>query len=396
MINKDYSILWGVQFISQVGNRLYLMALAWYFVANLNNNSGLFLLFIISSLPSLLLGLFAGPLVERWNKKKIIIWCDIFSGILTGLLAFLVYFDDANSILIYIICFLLNTLNLFFSPSVNSMLPTILKSDQLHKGMSYMKMITFLGQILGAAIGGVLVGFFGVWITILINSISFFISAFGELFIKYSEEIKTTIHNYKKDMISGINYVRKDPLIKRVLTISIGTNLFIPVIIVFLPIIIKEEMGLDALHYGFADAMMPIGAVLMAVLLSRVQKRIEPLKVLAIGILCCALCYLSISTFQNYVLILAVMLIYGACTNYINIQIVTYFLLNVEPSFRGRFFSILESFSYASISLSYVLATMGTSLWSPKATLGINGCGLCAFVILALFWNKKIKLTNTK
>ncbi|MEG0010692.1 MAG: MFS transporter [Muribaculaceae bacterium] len=389
MLNKNYTLLWFGQLVSQIGNRLYLMALAWYFVAILKDNNALFLLFIISSLPSLLLGVLAGPLVERWNKKYILIGCDIISGILTGLLAFLVYKESASTWLIYAICFALNSVNLLFSPSVNSMMPAIITKDQLQKGMSYMKMITFLGQILGAALGGVFVALIGVYFTILLNSVSFFISAFTEIFIKYKDSVRIISKSYLKDMKDGLNYVKSNKLVRRVLMITLGSNLFLPALIVLLPIIIKEKMALDAFHYGIADAMLPIGAVIMAVWLSQHKYNIRPLKVLAIGIMGTAFCFFGVSLVHYYAFALAMVLLYGCFTNYVNIQVVTYFIGNVDAEYRGRFFSILESFSYATISLSYVIASLTTYAFDPYLALAINGLGLASFAIIALFWNKK-------
>ena len=125
IINKDYSLLWCGQLASQLGNRIYLMALAWYFVAVLGNGSGLFMLFMVSALPPLLFGVAIGPMVERWNKRHTVITCDILSGILVGILATAVMTGNAHEWLVYVVCFLLNTVNLFFSPSINVMLPSI-------------------------------------------------------------------------------------------------------------------------------------------------------------------------------------------------------------------------------------------------------------------------------
>src|SRR5574344_2341502 len=206
MINKDYTLLWWGQFVSQVGNRLYLMALSWYFVDELENTSGLFLLFIISSLPSLLFGALVGPLVERWGKKKILIGCDTVNGILTAILAILVYNGMADAVTIYVICFLLNTVALLFNPAVNSMIPNIVTATQLQRGMSYINMVTFLGQILGATIGGMLVGFLGVYLTILVNAVSFLLSAFSECFITYKERLKEAAGNHFQQIKEGIRY----------------------------------------------------------------------------------------------------------------------------------------------------------------------------------------------
>lgn len=125
IINKDYSLLWCGQLASQLGNRIYLMALAWYFVAVLGNDSGLFMLFMVSALPPLLFGVAIGPMVERWNKRHTVITCDILSGILVGILATAVMTGSAHEWLVYVVCFLLNTVNLFFSPSVNLLANTL-------------------------------------------------------------------------------------------------------------------------------------------------------------------------------------------------------------------------------------------------------------------------------
>ncbi|MEG2067933.1 MAG: MFS transporter [Tannerellaceae bacterium] len=395
MLNKSYSLLWLGQLVSQVGNRIYLMALAWYFVSVLDSKDGLFLMFIISSLPSLLLGVLVGPLVERWNKKHIIIVCDLISVGLTGLLAWMVYEKMETRALIYAICFLLNTVNLFFSPSVNSILPVIIRGDQLQKGMAYMKMITFLGQIMGAAVGGALVGLVGVYLTILINAVSFLISAFAELFIEYKPEISLKAHHYFREMKEGFLYLKSQAIIRMVLFVSIGCNLFLPVLVVMIPILVDDKMKLDAMHYGFADAMLPLGAILMAVWLANRVKQQTPLKALTIGISIIGLCFLMVSAFNHYGVLLLAVFLYGCFTNYINIQVVTYFLQTVDPAYRGRFFSLLESCSYAIISLAYVWASMVSKLFEVDTALAINGAGLLLFAALAYYWNRK-QLAQTK
>lgn len=387
MLNKNYILLWLGQLVSQLGNRIYLMALAWYFVATLNSNSGLFVLFIISSLPSLLLGVFAGPLVERWKKKSILVWCDILSGILTAILAFLVYINSASALTIYIVCFLLNTINLLFSPSVNSIFPFIVSEKHFQKGLSYLKMITFLGQILGAAVGGILVGIWGVIITIAVNSISFFVSAIFESLITYKEEIKKTAHHYLVEMKEGFSYIKQNLIVMRLIIISIGANLFIPVLVVSLPMLIKDSLGLDAIHYGTADAMLPIGAITAAIYLSfRKSYTQKPLRILGFCLVLLSICFFAVASLKFYSVILFVMFAYGVLTNFVNIQVITWLMKNIDMEYRGRFFSLFESSSYASISLSYVLATTLSSNYSITTIFIVNGCGILLLAMFSLYW----------
>lgn len=391
MINKNFSLLWIGQLVSQLGNRIYLMALSWYFVATLKDNHGLFILFIISSLPALLLGLYMGPFVERWNKKKIIVACDLLSGLLVTLLAFLVYMESHTTLFIYIICFLLNTVNLFFSPSINSIIPAILSKNELQKGMSYIRMVTYLGQIMGAAVGGVLVGIVGVYITILINAISFFLSAIAGFMLNYKEQAQTVSKKYMGQVKDGLKYIYSYPLLRKMLFLAICCNLFLPALLVFIPIVIKTEMGLDAIHYGIADAAVPIGAVITAYALSRHKVQTSPLKMMGFGLSLLAVSYLLIFGIPYYGMIVSALFLFGCALNYININSLTFFTSMVEPDYRGRFFSLLESLSYASLSLSYLIAN-GLSGWiGLYETILINGLFLLFIAGISLFWSRKNK-----
>lgn len=384
LLGRNYILLWLGQFVSQMGNRLYLMALAWYFVSVADDSAGLFTVFIVSSLPSLFLGPFIGPLVERWNKKRIMVCCDLVSAGLVGLLGWIVSRDAASNYAIYAICFALNSVNLLFSPAINSIIPAILPPEKYQAGMSYIKMITFLGQILGAAVGGILVGFLGVYLTIVVNAVSFFLSGLSEMFIRFRPPAVRRSGNYAGALKAGINYVRRSPVVRRVLSVSVACNLFIPALMVFLPIVIKTQMGLDAKAYGLADAMMPAGAVFVAVLLARRRSCLSPGRVLSIGLGGLSVAFLLTACVPVYSVVLFSVFAYGCFTNFINIQIVTYFLKTVDPDYQGRFFSLLESFSYASISLSYLLATVISGYYEVTAALLVNAAGLLLLALAAL------------
>ena len=383
MWNKNFLLLWFGQAISQIGNRIYVMALAWYIVAVMNSPGKMIVLFIISSLPSLLFGTLIGPLVEKWNKKRVIVVCDIISGCLTALLALMIHFGYNWLWLIYLVCFLLNTVNLFFSPSVNSILPTIIPADHYRQGTSLMKMMTFLSQIMGAAVGGMLVGFFGVFWSIAINAASFFISALMSAFVTFVPSAVTAAGKYFSDIKEGFRYLSRDRMLSGTLAIAVTVNLFLPSFIVLVPIIIKNGLNLDAVHYGIVDAAIPIGAVLVSLLLSLQKKKgnANPMKTLALSIAGIALVYVLVSAFRNFTTVLLAGMVFGFLSNNVNIKVLSYFIEKVEPQFRGRVFSLLESLSYASISISYVIVSILSSKLDIYVVLLVNG--VCLLSIAA-------------
>lgn len=389
MINRNFSLLWAGQLVSQIGNRLYLMALAWYFVNMLGDNQGLFVLFIISSLPYLLFGAFIGPLVERCDKKRLVIASDLINGVLVSLLVVTMRSGSVGSEAIFVICFLLNTVAMFFSPAVNSIMPDIVPQSSLQKGMAYIKMITFIGQIVGAALGGVLVGVMGVWLTIIANAVSFFLSAIAQMFISYKPSVQPKKEAYAKQMVEGWRYMLDSETIKRVTLLSMASNLFVPVIILYIPIIIKSELGLDAIHYGLADAMIPLGAIMVSAWLSRRATTLKPLLTLSLGIAGVAACSIGMSLLRNYFVMLAVLFLYGIFTNYINVSTITYLVRTVDANQRGRFFSLMESFSYASFSAAYAIGAMIQGHVGTVYALAANAIGLAVIAMIGIGLNKK-------
>ncbi len=371
---------------------LYLMALSWYFVSSLGNNSGLAIMFAISSIPSLVFGPFIGPLIEKWNKKWLIVASNVICSIIVGTLALLVHSELADAVLIYLLCFLMNIVQIFVSPSVNSLIPSIVPEERLQEAMSYIRMINFLGQILGAAIGGMLVGFIGVVPTICFNSAALLIAACATSLIRNMESIKNNASKYLTMMKEGWTYFLSNKMILSSALLCVACNLFIPVLTVFVPIIIKTDLGLDALHFGFADAMIPAGAVIVSLILARVKVNLNPLQVLAIGIAGAAACYGILGYTSNYFIILPTLLLYGCALNFINVTIITYLVKIVAADYRGRFFSILESFSYASISIAYVLSSLMAEFLTSSASMKICSIGLFVICALALIISRqKIK-----
>lgn len=392
MWNKNFILLWIGQAVSQLGSRIYLMAIAWYFVAKLGNSQAAIIMFIASSLPSLLFGVAVGPIIEQFNKKKIIIICDMLSFLLTSLLAYMTYRGVATEWIIYLVCFLLSTVTLFFSPSINSIIPSIIPEKYYTRGVSMIKIVGVLGQIMGAAVGGILVGFLGVFWSIAINAISFLISGIASMYITYKPQIQKQTTSYIAQLKAGFTYIKEQVEIKYMVMIAIMTNLFLPTFVVFIPIIVKNEMNLDSLHYGIADAAIPVGSFVIGLLMSTLNiSNKKPIKILSMGVLGLALSFLATSFVQTYYMLIISAFMYGVFTNFVNIAVLSSMMKKVSEEYRGRTFSLLESLSFASISLSYILATLLLAKMPIYIVIMINGTILMLISTFAYIISRKVK-----
>ncbi|MCK5808650.1 MFS transporter, partial [bacterium] len=262
--NRNFFLLWQGQLVSQIGSKIYLIALSWYFVAELKDNQGFVIALLVSSIPFLLFGFGAGPLVEKWNKKWIIFGSDYISSAISFVLAGLIYWEVQNPIYIYIAVFFLNISLVFFNPAVSSIIPSIVKKEDQQEAIALNTTVQFGAQFIGAALGGVLVGYIGVFYAILFDAISFFLSAVTEMFIKYTpQRIDETEESEEESNTKSIyKYILERPIIAKTFFLFSLVNIFLIPMTVYLPILIENYMGLGSKAFGFAESGLPIGAII--------------------------------------------------------------------------------------------------------------------------------------
>ena len=105
------------------------------------------------------------------------------------------------------------------------------------------------------------------------------------------------------------------------------------------------------------------------------------MRTLALSIAGIALVYVLVSCLRNFATMLLAGIVFGFLSNNVNIKVLSYFIEKVEPQFRGRVFSLLESLSYASISISYVIVSILSSKLDIYVVLLVNG--VCLLSIAA-------------
>lgn len=172
-------LLWIGQTVSGSGSWIDFVGLNAY-VYHLSGSGkvlGFFLL--IRLLPALLFGSLGGIMADRFDRRRILLYCDCARSILV--LAFLF---TRELYIIYIIGFLLSALDKVFLGSMGAILPDVIEKDEILKANSLRRMSSSLVTVLGPAIGGAIIGLWGFKIVFIIDSCSFFVSVLTLLFIR--------------------------------------------------------------------------------------------------------------------------------------------------------------------------------------------------------------------
>jgi len=394
--NKNFFLLWQGQLVSQVGSKIYLIALSWYFVAELRDNQGFVIALLVSSLPFLLFGFGAGPLVEKWNKKWIIFGSDYISSAISFVLAGLIYWEVQNPIYIYIAVFFLNISLVFFNPAVSSIIPAIVKKEDQQEAISLNTTVQFGAQFIGAALGGVLVGYIGVFYAILFDAVSFFLSAVTEMFIKYVPQ-KVAVQESDKEESSSksiYQYILDRPTIAKMFVLFSLVNIFLIPMTVYLPILIENYMKLGAKAFGFAESGLPIGAIIASFYLAK-KVITKNVRIVQYSVLLISIPFFLIFFGKSIYIIVVGMIIFGFFLNTTNISAISMYTREISSDYHGRFFTILNTVAYGSFPLAYLMAMGLIHHFNLYDIILVNGILIAVTALLAFKFIKSTPETKS-
>ena len=184
--NRNFRFLWTGQVVSLLGDWFDLIASA-ALISHLTR-SGLAVgsLFVVRMLAPFLVSPLAGVLADRYNRKTLLIVADILRGIIV--LGFLLVRTEGQAWLLYVITAIQLAFSGVFFPARNAIIPDIVSNSELGAANAISTTTWSVMLSLGAALGGIVAGEWGVYPAFVVDSISFFCSAYFISHIQYTHE----------------------------------------------------------------------------------------------------------------------------------------------------------------------------------------------------------------
>lgn len=181
--NRNFSLLWVGQIISQFGDRLNqmaLLALTYRFAPGSTTQVATLMAFTI--IPVFLIGPVAGVYVDRWDRRRTMVVCDLLRGLLILSIPF--YFMRFSSLVpIYATIFVVFSIARFYVPAKMAIIPDLVKTDDLLLANSLVNTTGMVAAMFGLGLGGILVGMVGAEGGFVIDGFSFLISGIMIFFL---------------------------------------------------------------------------------------------------------------------------------------------------------------------------------------------------------------------
>lgn len=353
--NRDYLLLWGGQSVSAIGSQLTQFA---YPLLILSLTNSPFLTGVISglrSLPYLLFSPLAGALIDRWNRKRLMIFCDVCRSLCLISIPLALVLGKVTVAQIAIVAVLEGTFFVFFNIAEVASLPHVVPKEHLTTAVAQNETTMNLSYMLGPLLGGLLFGI-GRLLPFCFDALSYVISTLSLLFIKRTFQDRqqhTSLHLWK-DIQEGITWLAQHPLI-RFMAVLCAIGNFLDFGTVILVVVIATRYHASSFAIGVIYTIAGAGGILGALVANPIQRYLGRGRTLILAqwvwVLLLPL-YVVISNVIALGILTALTYILGSIVNVVQYS---YRLTLIPEKLQGRVNSIFRL-------IAFVGAPLGTSI----------------------------------
>lgn len=181
--NKDYLLMLQGDAFSTLGDILYSVAIGYWVYEKTGSSALMGLMSSISMFMTMIVMPFSGTMIDKCDRKVVIVGMDVIRGLIMLAVGALAYGGNLRVGMVLTAAFLASGCSVFFTPAVNTLMLDIIPHDDMVRGQSVKSGIRAFLDMVGKAFSGALVVFLGVPLVIVLNGVSYLISAFTELFV---------------------------------------------------------------------------------------------------------------------------------------------------------------------------------------------------------------------
>jgi DHA3 family macrolide efflux protein-like MFS transporter len=378
---KKFAVFWTSQAFSLVGSAVVEFALAWYLTRETGRATVLATALLVALLPGIVLGPFIGPLVDRWNRKKIMIFSDLFTALLTVGLVVLFFTGAIQIWHIYVAMVGRAVGQAFQYPAMQASVANIVPEKHLSRAAGLTQTLHGIINIAAPPAGAFLMEALPMQQVLAVDIVTAVLAVSCLLFIGIPQPVRTSLSvklNIIGDMLQAFRYIWTTFGIKiMVLMVSIYCFFATPAYNLF-PMLVNKHLGGDVIKLGWLNSLFGVGMIVGGLVLGTwggFKKRIltsasgSTLQ----GILLIGLGFTTIKLFP-FVMVFNFML--GIGVAFASAPLSAILNSVVAKDMQGRVFSLMGSISSAMVPLGLAVAGPVADAFGVKVIYFIAGTAL--------------------
>ena len=377
--------MWFGHLISHAGDAVFMIALPWLMLDITGSKSLTSLVSMSAYLPAVLFGLFAGVVVDRYNRKWIMIYSDILRALLVAVIPLSLIYGFISPLLIGTITFSLSTFSAFFYPARDSLIPHIVTAEELPAANSAISVSGQMSHLLGPLFAGIGISIFGLRHLFTADAISFLFSILLiSLIVGPARKLTIEKHPPKwQGIVEGLTYVNSHKGLRILLILTFVNNIFImgPAII-GLPVFVREVLASDFGVLAKLEVAMAVGMIVGSFIFWKAEKNISPISILLFGIVMDGATYTLLFFADTSFIAMLVLIIHGIGIPLITVSRTTIIQAVVPDEYRGRLFSMIYMAVMGTTAISVGLTGFILEFIGADSLFLLIGVGAASTVII--------------
>jgi DHA3 family macrolide efflux protein-like MFS transporter len=390
--NRQFSLLWVGQAVSLFGDRVHYVALA-FLVTTRGTPLELGITFAATAIPNVVLGPLAGALVDRWDRRRTMIACDLLRAVIVLTVPFAI---EINILLVYLAAFAIATVTLLFRPAKAAVVPQVVGEGDLVTANSAISVAETAADLFGLPLAAVIVASLSgiIEAAFLLDGATYLVSAIfiGLMVVPRQEETLTpfSVRAIWSEMVEGWNFLHRqaelfaNTVITTLAQIAFGAEIVLA--------ILYAEKVLDTSripypqNYGLLLAAVGLGSVVGGVALGWIGDRLPKGPLTIAGLVGMGLCLIGIGFVRDPYVAIGLFFLTGATNMLFLIPTITLFQQRTPQRLMGRVVSSRQALVFGVMAASMAVSGWLAGIIGPAPVLVMGGaiCALAGLSGLAL------------
>ncbi|HEY2263934.1 MAG TPA: MFS transporter [Streptosporangiaceae bacterium] len=302
--HRNFVLLWSGQSVSEVGSSVTVLALPLTAVVVLRATTlQVGLLTSASTAAFALIALPAGALVDRWAKRRLMIWCDVARLVIIGSVPLAAVLGLLTLGQLYAVAVTAGVATVFFDVAYQSYLPVVVDRDHLVEGNGKLGATQAFAQVTGPGLGGALAGLIGAARALAVDALSYAVSVASLLAINVPEDFPPkggrgglggTVSpqelggsggdrppgSLRKEIAEGLSFVLRHPVLRKIVACTGTANLFGAMGTALEIVFLIRVLRIRPADTGLLIAVASLGGVAGGLLAGRLGRRIGTARII--------------------------------------------------------------------------------------------------------------------
>lgn len=377
--------------LSQMGNQMQIVAVAWQIYELTNNPVSLGLIGVANFIPIILFSLPGGLIVDKIDRKKLLIAGQGILAVLSFILFITTKSEIVTPLTIYTVLVLVSIVGSFAMPVRQAILPSLIPKEYFMNAVSLNSLQYQSAVLVGPAIAGFLIAGFGVESVYLVNVLTFllFMVILFTVKITSSREVKEVAFHVSS-IFEGIRFVASMPILYMTMILDFLATFF-GTATILMPIFAKEVLNIGPWELGFLYAAPAFGAVVAGIIFSSIHNVQHQGKVILAAVAIYGFSIIGFGFSKILPLSLFFLALMGAGDMVSSILRNTIRQVLTPDRLRGRMTSIMRMFFQGGPELGEIEAGFLAAVVGGPLTVVIGGVGVLLTTGLIAWRNRSLR-----